>query len=235
MRHPPRRHHGSRRRLPGLPRHRRRLGPFGVQSGSAADDGADSACHRESARRYHRPPYRTHDSEAIGLPGRHRSHCRCGGASRRSARDQQPGIQARHQRRARAAGATARRQYRGFERQPLARGVWRPQLGHYHGPARVAAGSRCPQYAVVRRIPSAASPESTMTRLKMLTTDDKLAEIRRLYFSTTKQTIQEDLAKALDLLKSMPSEEERERATVYMEGMAQMRADWGRGKRKRKE
>jgi hypothetical protein len=74
-----------------------------------------------------------------------------------------------------------------------------------------------------------------MTRLKMLTTDDKLAEIRRLYFSTTKQTIQEDLAKALDLLKSMPSEEERERATVYMEGMAQMRADWGRQKRKRKK
>jgi hypothetical protein len=67
------------------------------------------------------------------------------------------------------------------------------------------------------------------SRLKMLSTDDKLAEIRRLYFSTTKQTIQNDLAKALDLLKSMPSEEDRERATVYMEGMAQMRSDWGRG------
>ena len=74
-----------------------------------------------------------------------------------------------------------------------------------------------------------------MTRLKMLTTDDKLAEIRRLYFSTTKQTIQQDLARALDLLKSMHSEEERERATVYMEGMAQMRADWARpNKQKRK-
>ena len=69
-----------------------------------------------------------------------------------------------------------------------------------------------------------------MTRLKMLTTDDKLAEIRRLYFSTTKQTIQQDLARALDLLKSMHSEEERERATVYMEGLAQMRKDWGRKK-----
>ena len=60
----------------------------------------------------------------------------------------------------------------------------------------------------------------------MLSTDDKLAEIRRLYFSTTKQTIQDDLAKALDLLKSMHTEEERERATVYMEGLAQMRSDW---------
>ena len=45
--------------------------------------------------------------------------------------------------------------------------------------------------------------------------------------------------KALDLLKSMTSEEERERATVYMEGLAQMRSDWlrapksaGSGKRK---
>jgi hypothetical protein len=68
------------------------------------------------------------------------------------------------------------------------------------------------------------------SKLKMLSTDDKLAEIRRLYFSTTKQTIQEDLTKALDLLKSMHSEEERERATVYMEGMAQMRSDWARKK-----
>jgi hypothetical protein len=66
----------------------------------------------------------------------------------------------------------------------------------------------------------------------MLTSEDKLAEIRRLYFTTTRQTIQADLEKALDLLKSMGSEAERERATVYMEGMAQMRSDWG-GKKKK--
>ena len=69
-------------------------------------------------------------------------------------------------------------------------------------------------------------------KLPMLSADDKHAEIRRLYFKTTKQTIHEDLAKALDLLKSMNSEEERERAAVYMEGMAQMRAEWGRGQKK---
>jgi len=63
-------------------------------------------------------------------------------------------------------------------------------------------------------------------KLPMLTADDKLAEIRRLYFQTTAKTIDEDIAKALDLLKSMNSEEERERATVYMEGLAQMRKDW---------
>jgi len=70
----------------------------------------------------------------------------------------------------------------------------------------------------------------------MLSADDKLAEIRRLYFSTTRQTIHDDLAKALDLLKSMANEEERERATVYMEGLAQMRSDWARpDKRRRKK
>ena len=71
-------------------------------------------------------------------------------------------------------------------------------------------------------------------KLRMLSADDKLAEIRRLYFSTTRDRIDADLAKALDLLKSMASEEERERATVYMEGLAQMRAEWGRGKKKRR-
>jgi hypothetical protein len=65
-------------------------------------------------------------------------------------------------------------------------------------------------------------------KLPMLSADDKLAEIRRLYFRTTRQTIHDDLARALDLLKSMHSEEERERATVYMEGLAQMRSDWAR-------
>jgi hypothetical protein len=72
-------------------------------------------------------------------------------------------------------------------------------------------------------------------KLPMLSTDEKLAEIRRLYFSTTRQTIDRDLSKALDLLKSMQTEEERERATVYMHGLNEMRAEWvkkkGKGKR----
>ncbi len=71
-------------------------------------------------------------------------------------------------------------------------------------------------------------------KLPMLSIEDKLAEIRRLYFSATRQTIDRDLAKALDLLKSMPSEEERERATAYMHGLNEMRADWkAKGKRKK--
>jgi hypothetical protein len=72
-----------------------------------------------------------------------------------------------------------------------------------------------------------------VTELKMLSADDKLTEIRRLYFQTTRHTIQQDLARALDLLKSMNTEEERERATVYMEGLAQMRSDWARADKKK--
>jgi hypothetical protein len=68
---------------------------------------------------------------------------------------------------------------------------------------------------------------------------DPLAEIRQLYFNTTRGTIQRDLARALDLLKSMPDEEARERAAVYMEGLAQMRSEWSQsaagGGRNRKQ
>jgi hypothetical protein len=63
-------------------------------------------------------------------------------------------------------------------------------------------------------------------KLPMLSTEQKLAEIKRLYFSTTRQSIEADLEKALDLLKSIPDEDDRQRATVYMEGLAEMRRDW---------
>ena len=63
-------------------------------------------------------------------------------------------------------------------------------------------------------------------QLPMLTAEAKLAEIKRLYYQTTRQTIRQDLAKALDLLKSMASKEERERAAVYMDGLSQMRSEW---------
>jgi hypothetical protein len=68
----------------------------------------------------------------------------------------------------------------------------------------------------------------------MLSTNDKVAEIRRLYYETTRETIQRDLEKALDLLKSMPGEEERERAAVYLDGLSQMRSDWKSGRRRKK-
>ena len=69
-----------------------------------------------------------------------------------------------------------------------------------------------------------------MKPLPMLSSDQKLAEIRRLYYQTSRPTIQQDLAKAIDLVKSMTSEEERERAAVYMDGLSQMRSDWSKRK-----
>ena len=59
---------------------------------------------------------------------------------------------------------------------------------------------------------------------------DHLAEIKRLYFSTTKATIDRDFDRAIDLLKGMP-EGERQRATVFMEGLAQMRKEFKSGRR----
>jgi hypothetical protein len=56
---------------------------------------------------------------------------------------------------------------------------------------------------------------------------DPLAEIRQLYFNTTKSTIQKDFARAIDLLKTLPSEDERDKAAVFMEGLAEMRKEWG--------
>jgi hypothetical protein len=66
--------------------------------------------------------------------------------------------------------------------------------------------------------------------LKMLSADDKLAEIKRLYYQTSRATINQDFAKAVDVLKSLGSEDERERVAVYMDGLAQMRSDWARSR-----
>jgi hypothetical protein len=60
-----------------------------------------------------------------------------------------------------------------------------------------------------------------------------LAEIRKIYFATTRQTIDNDLAHAIELLQSLPSEEEREKASVYMEGIAQMQRDWATATRRK--
>jgi hypothetical protein len=56
--------------------------------------------------------------------------------------------------------------------------------------------------------------------------DDILAEIRRIYFKTRAGTIERDFDRAIDLLKAIPTPSERQRATVYMEGLAEMRKDW---------
>jgi hypothetical protein len=55
-----------------------------------------------------------------------------------------------------------------------------------------------------------------------------IEEIRRLYFKTSRATIERDIARAIDLLKSMKDEDERSKASVYMEGLAEMRKEWRR-------
>ena len=61
----------------------------------------------------------------------------------------------------------------------------------------------------------------------------KLEEIQRLYYDATRHTIQRNLARAVELLKSMATEEERQRAAVYMDGLSQMRSEWARGSKRR--
>jgi hypothetical protein len=58
-----------------------------------------------------------------------------------------------------------------------------------------------------------------------------LAEIRRIYFKTTRKTIEHDLAHAIELLKSIASEDERDKAAVYMDGLSQMRSEWASTRR----
>jgi len=55
-----------------------------------------------------------------------------------------------------------------------------------------------------------------------------LADIRRIYFKTTRDTIEHDFAHAIELLKALPDEASRAKAHVFMEGLAEMRKDWGR-------
>jgi len=61
-----------------------------------------------------------------------------------------------------------------------------------------------------------------------------IAEIREIYFKTTKRTIQHDIVHAIELLKRLPNEDERDKAAVYMEGLAQMRAEWARAEKKKR-
>lgn len=62
---------------------------------------------------------------------------------------------------------------------------------------------------------------------------DPLDEIKRLYYAATRSTIDRDLARAIQLLTSMRSDDERQRAAVYMDGLAQMRSEWKRRTRER--
>ncbi len=61
---------------------------------------------------------------------------------------------------------------------------------------------------------------------KLLPMLDPFDEIKRLYFSTTRDTIERDLTRALDLLTRMPSDADRDRVAGYMHGLADLRREW---------
>ena len=77
---------------------------------------------------------------------------------------------------------------------------------------------------MAKRIPLQPIPDGR-------TPDDILAEIREIYFKTRAATIDRDFDRAIDLLKTIPLPEDRQRATVYMEGLAEMRKEWKRKRR----
>ena len=47
-----------------------------------------------------------------------------------------------------------------------------------------------------------------------------------MYFNATPKTIQRDIDRAIDILKSLKDDEERSKAAVYMEGLNEMRKEW---------
>mgnify|MGYP003352154314 CR=1 FL=1 len=64
------------------------------------------------------------------------------------------------------------------------------------------------------------------------TAAEALAEIRRIYFKTSKRTIEHDIAHAIELLRSMEHEDDRDKAAVYMDGLSQMRSEWATASRR---
>jgi hypothetical protein len=60
-----------------------------------------------------------------------------------------------------------------------------------------------------------------------MTVDETLARLKALYFGASPATIGDAFDEAIDLLKTLPSEADRERAAVYMEGLAEMKREFG--------
>lgn len=67
-----------------------------------------------------------------------------------------------------------------------------------------------------------------------MSVEETLARLKALYFGATPATIADAFDEAIDALKTLPTEADRERAAVYMEGLAEMKREFaGRGGPKR--
>ena len=51
-------------------------------------------------------------------------------------------------------------------------------------------------------------------------------EIKRLYYKTTAATVEHDLQRAIELLKTLDSDAERTSVAGYMDGLSQLRSEW---------
>ncbi|GEM_PF-2414484 len=60
----------------------------------------------------------------------------------------------------------------------------------------------------------------------MTTVASVRAELKRLYNETTPATIEQDLARAIALLKQLDDEAQRAQVAVYMDGLSQIRSEW---------
>ena len=54
----------------------------------------------------------------------------------------------------------------------------------------------------------------------------QIDQIKRLYSRATAATIERDLERAVEILKTLGDETTRARAAVYMDGLSQMRSEW---------
>jgi hypothetical protein len=77
----------------------------------------------------------------------------------------------------------------------------------------------------VAKVPDGFVSLKSLTQAR-LSSRDTLDLLRRIYFKTTRQTIESDFAHAIELLKGLATEEEREKATAYMHGLSELRKEW---------
>ena len=54
----------------------------------------------------------------------------------------------------------------------------------------------------------------------------QIDQIKRLYYRTAAATVERDLQRAVEILKTLDDEATRARAAVYMDGLSQMRSEW---------
>ena len=69
---------------------------------------------------------------------------------------------------------------------------------------------------------------------RMLPLLDPFDEIKQIYYSTTRETIERDLARALELLRRMPDDEARQRAAGLMHGLSELKREWAGRKKSKK-